>query len=116
MIDAVGSAVAGTMAVVNLRVMGGAIGRVGAGETAFAHRAHAVMGTVAGLTTDPAKEADARSWLSDTAARIAVDHGPAYVNFLSGSAPEDLARAYPGETGERLRAVRAKYGSLGTPA
>ncbi|RPF20677.1 FAD-binding oxidoreductase [Myceligenerans xiligouense] len=115
MIDAVRAAPAGA-AVFNLRVMGGAIARVGAGETAFAHRDRAVMATVAGLTPDPAKEAEVRSWVSASAARIAADRGPAYVNFLPGTGPEQLARAYPGATGERLRAVRAKYGTLGSPA
>ncbi|MBO0608016.1 FAD-binding oxidoreductase [Myceligenerans salitolerans] len=113
MIDAVGDADQ-PPAVVNLRVMGGAIARVGAGETAFAHRDGAVMATVAGMTPDPGKEAGVRGWVSGTAARVAVDRGPAYVNFLGGATPEDLARAYPGETGRRLRAVRERYGSLGT--
>ncbi|GAB3172416.1 FAD-binding oxidoreductase [Myceligenerans halotolerans] len=112
MIDAVRTA-SGGPAVFNLRVMGGAIARVGADETAFAHRDPAVMATVAGMTPDPAKEAELRSWVSASAARIAVDTGPAYVNFLPGTTPEDLARAYPGATGERLRAVRAKYGTVG---
>ncbi|MBE1874245.1 FAD-dependent oxidoreductase [Myceligenerans sp. TRM 65318] len=114
MIDAVGAA--SGPAVVNLRVMGGAIGRVGADETAFAHRGHAVMTSVAGMTPDPEQEAAVRAWVSDAASRFGVDDGPAYVNFLGGDAPEDLARAHPGATGERLRAVRAKYGAIGAPA
>ncbi|GAB4084709.1 FAD-binding oxidoreductase [Myceligenerans cantabricum] len=115
MIDVVRAA-AGPAAVVNLRLMGGAVARVGAGETAFAHRERAVMATVAAMTPDPVREEGIRSWVSGAAARLAVDSGPAYVNFLGGTGPEDLARAHPGATGDRLRAVRTRYGTLAPQA
>ncbi|MBL0888457.1 FAD-binding oxidoreductase [Myceligenerans indicum] len=115
MIDAVRTATA-PQALVNLRIMGGEIARTGVEETAFAHRDQAVMTTIAGMTSEPDQEADVRAWVSEASARIAVDRGPAYVNFLSGAAPADLARAFPGRTGERLRAVHAQYGSVGANA
>lgn len=103
----------GGSAAINLRVMGGAIARVDAAATAFAHRGHAVMASVAGLTADPEEVPARQAWTARAAARIGVDHGPAYVNFLGGDSPEDLARAHPGPTGDRLRKIRATYGTLG---
>ena len=43
------------MAAVNLRVLGGAIGRVPAADTAFAHRNRRIMANVAALGFEPGR-------------------------------------------------------------
>ncbi len=33
----------------------------------------------------------------------------AYVNFLNNEGPDRVRAAYPGSTGERVRAIKARY-------
>lgn len=90
-------------AVVSLRVMGGAIARVPAGATAFAHRDRAVMATVSAMTADPDGAPAMRAWTAEAGAALGLAGG--YVNFMTGG----LSAAFPPETLERLRKVRAAY-------
>ena len=100
-------ATAGMFAAFNLRPLGGAVGRVPADATAFAHRHREVMVTVSALVQDPSAVPTAQDWV-DTASRAVGLSGAGYVNFMSGATPEDVAAAYPGVI-DRLREVKAAY-------
>lgn len=105
-IDAVAAAVG--PAAVNIRAMGGAIGRVDPAETAFAHRDPAFMVTV--FKGVPAVEAlpAASEWVASAAEAFGVS-GRGYVNFMGAATEQDVRNAYPEETLARLRAVKQTY-------
>lgn len=98
------------MAVVQLRVLGGAIARVPDEATAYAHRQRRLMLNVAAMYEDPADAATATAWADDLAARLreaGVDG--AYVNFLADDGPDRIREAYPGDTWDRLVDVKRRY-------
>ncbi|WP_350349440.1 FAD-binding oxidoreductase [Agromyces sp. G08B096] len=106
-LDAIGTA-ATPGAIVNVRVMGGAIGRVDADATAFAHRDRGLMVTVVGSQPDP-NGADGREWVDATAGRLGVATGGSYVNFIGDDDPDGAAAAYPEATLQRLAEVKRRY-------
>src|SRR4051794_18289836 len=67
--------------VVQLRVLGGAMARVPAGATAFAHRDARVMGNIAAMYGDPADGPEAEAQVAALAARL-YDGDAGYVGFL----------------------------------
>jgi FAD/FMN-containing dehydrogenase len=91
-----------------LRSLGGAVARVPADATAFAHRDAEAM-LVAGMflpadaTPAQAGEAVAR-W-----APLAARGSGAYVNFLGSASDADVAAVYPPATYQRLAAVKRAY-------
>ncbi|MBX6749114.1 MAG: FAD-binding oxidoreductase [Micromonosporaceae bacterium] len=95
-------------AVVNLRPMGGAIARVPADATAFAHRHHEVMTGVGAL--DPAAVGPDRSrdWVTEAADKLGIT-GPKYVNFVGENDPDAVRDAYPEPTLRRLAEVKRTY-------
>jgi FAD/FMN-containing dehydrogenase len=95
-------------AAVELRGLGGAVGRVPADETAFAHRDAEVM-LVAAVMLPPGAPPDrAEKALADWPAL--ADHGAgAYVGFLGTATPAEVAAAYPPATYERLAVVKRRY-------
>ncbi|WP_282945565.1 FAD-binding oxidoreductase [Cellulomonas endometrii] len=97
------------MRVVQLRVLGGAIARVPADATAYAHRASRVMGNVAAFVQDPGDRAQRAEWVAGTAALLDQGDAGAYVNFLGDDGPERVRDAYPGPTWDRLSAIKATY-------
>jgi hypothetical protein len=95
--------------VAQIRVLGGAIARVRADATAFAHRSRAVMVNVAALY-DRAEDAPRyRAWVD--AFRVALQKGNtgAYVNFLADDGPTRIHEAYPDPTWDKLRAIKQRY-------
>jgi len=96
------------MKVVQLRPLGGAMGRVAADATAFAHRSRAVMGNVAAFYTGPADKAERVAWVERLTAALRDGEG-AYVNFLADEGPARVRDAYPSPTYERLAAVKRRY-------
>ena len=104
---AVDTVTSGGRAIVNLRPMGGAIARVAADATAFAHRDRRVMVTVLSLAPDRATAQLAASAVDELTSSL-TDGIAGYVNFLR-SRPDAAERAYPPATRERLAAVRAAY-------
>lgn len=93
------------VAVVNLRPMGGAIGRVPRDATAFAHRDRAVLATVGAVSPDGARADEVRAWVAGTAGELALG-GAAYVNFVADAGAGSLSGAYPPDTLGRLQAVK----------
>src|SRR5574341_737579 len=97
------------MAVTQLRVLGGAMARVPADATAFAHRSRRIMANVAALVTQPEELSAHEPWVADFAAALTNGEAGAYVNFLGNEGEERVREAYPGQTWDRLRAVKARY-------
>jgi hypothetical protein len=97
------------MRVAQFRVLGGAVARVPAGATAFAHRDRRIMLNV-GAAYDRLEEADEhQAWASGLARAIQSGDGGAYVGFLGDEGEDRVREAYPGTTWDRLRRVKARY-------
>jgi hypothetical protein len=97
------------MRVVQLRVLGGAIARVPADATAYAHRSSRIMGNVAAFVQDPQDRPQREEWVAATAALLDQGDPGVYVNFLADEGPERVRAAYPGATWDRLAATKATY-------
>ncbi len=97
------------MSATQLRVLGGAISRVPAAETAYAHRDRRIMANVAAIFTNPADAALHEEWVVGLAAELKDGTEGAYVNFLNADGDDRLGEAYPGSTLDRLRSVKRRY-------
>jgi len=98
-----------TMRVAQLRVLGGAMARVPAEATAFAHRKSRIMVNVAAFYDGPEDRAVREAWVTDFAAALRQGDGGAYVNFLGDEGEARIRAAYPGPTWDRLAAIKARY-------
>jgi FAD/FMN-containing dehydrogenase len=97
------------MRVAQLRVLGGAMARVPADATAFAHRTSRIMVSVAAFYDGPENKAVRQAWVEEFSAALQQgDHG-AYVNFLTDEGPGRVHAAYPGTTWDRLVTIKARY-------
>ncbi len=98
-----------SMRVAQLRVLGGAMARVPAEATAFAHRASRIMVNVASFYEGPQDRMVREAWVSEFAAALRQEDTGAYVNFLGDEGEARIREAYPGSMWDRLRAVKARY-------
>jgi FAD/FMN-containing dehydrogenase len=94
--------------VVQLRVLGGAMARVPADATAFAHRDARVMGNVAAMYSDPADGPEAEAQVAALGERI-YDGDAAYAGFLRDEGEARVRAAYPRGAFARLAAIKAEY-------
>jgi len=99
----------GSMAVTQLRVLGGAMARVPAEATAFAHRGRRMMVNVAALYERPEEKATHEAWAADFAAALRRGTPGVYVNFLGDEGEPRVHEAYPGATWDRLAAIKRRY-------
>jgi FAD/FMN-containing dehydrogenase len=95
------------MRVAQLRVLGGAMARVPADATAYAHRTAKIMVNTAALYGPPEEGPVHEEWVTNFAAALKQGDDGAYVNFLSNEG--DVRAAYPGRTWDRLRAIKRQY-------
>ncbi len=95
--------------VTQIRVLGGAVARVPADATAYAHRSAPIMVNVAAFWTTPEDRIKQEKWIAEYAAALRQEEAGAYVNFLGAEPPERVRAAYPGATWERLRRVKRDY-------
>jgi hypothetical protein len=95
--------------VTQLRVLGGALARVPADATAYAHRTSPIMVNVAAFWTTPEDRIKREKWIADYATMLQQDEGGAYVNFLGAEPPARVRAAYPGKTWERLVEIKRKW-------
>jgi FAD/FMN-containing dehydrogenase len=98
----------GQRAALALRSLGGAVARVPADATAFAHRdAEVMLVTAMVLPADatPSQAAEALAWWD----LLAAQGSGAYVNFLGSASEADVAAVYPPATYQRLAAVKRAY-------
>jgi FAD/FMN-containing dehydrogenase len=92
---------------VQFRALGGAIGRVDPAATAFAHRKSPVMVTIA-CNAQPDLEA-ARAWTEELAGNLQQRDQGAYIGFFGPHDGDRIENAYPPDTLERLRGIKAAY-------
>ena len=97
------------MRVAQLRVLGGAMARVPAEATAFAHRERRIMVNVAALYERPEEAALHEAWVTDFAAALRQGEPGAYAGFLGNEGEARVREAYPGPTWERLTAIKRRY-------
>jgi FAD/FMN-containing dehydrogenase len=98
-----------SMAVAQLRVLGGAMARVPVEATAFAHRGRRIMVNVAALYERPDEKAAHDTWVTGFAAALRQGEAGAYVNFLGDEGEARVREAYPGSTWDRLAAIKRRY-------
>ena len=97
------------MAVTQLRVLGGAMARVPADATAFAHRDRRIMANVAAMYARPQERAEHEAWVTRLASELSQGDPAGYPGFLGDEGEERVRAAYPGTTWERLSEVKASY-------
>jgi FAD/FMN-containing dehydrogenase len=97
------------MRVAQLRPLGGAEARVPVDATAYAHRARPVMVNVAAFYTSEADKPAKERWVEGLTHDLAPTDHSAYVNFLTDEGPARVRDAYPGETWDRLVAIKRRY-------
>jgi FAD/FMN-containing dehydrogenase len=98
-----------TVRVAQLRVLGGAMARVPADATAFAHRASPIMVNVAAFYDGSADRAVRQRWVAEFADALQQRDTGAYVGFLGDEGQARVHDAYPGSAWERLAAVKGRY-------
>jgi len=98
-----------SMAVTQLRVLGGAMARIPADATAFPHRQSRIMANLAALYNKPEEKEIHEAWVSKYAAGLRQDDGGAYVNFLADADQAQVRAAYPHGAWERLAAIKTRY-------
>ncbi len=98
-----------SMRVAQLRVLGGAMARVPADATAFAHRASRIMVALAAFYEGADDRVVKEAWVEDFMAAIQQGDSGAYVNFLADEGEERIRAAYPGATWDRLAEIKGRY-------
>jgi FAD/FMN-containing dehydrogenase len=95
--------------VAQLRVLGGAMARVPADATAFAHRTSKIMVNVAQFVDGPEDRPEREAWVQQFARDLEQEDHGAYVNFVGDEGEERVRAAYPGATWDRLQAIKRRY-------
>jgi FAD/FMN-containing dehydrogenase len=97
------------LAVAQLRMLGGAMARVPAEATAFAHRARRLM-VALGAVYERAEETPVHeAWVTHFAATLGQGDAGVYVNFLGDEGEARVREAYPGPAWDRLAAIKRCY-------
>ena len=91
-----------------LRVLGGAIARVAADATAYAHRAAPIMANLFCFYTSAEQRPDREEWVTDLMAAFDQGERGAYVNFVGDEGEGRIHAAYPDATWARLREVKRR--------
>jgi FAD/FMN-containing dehydrogenase len=95
--------------VVQLRVLGGAMARVPADATAFAHRGSRLMVNVASFYDGPEDRALRAAWVEEFAAALYQGDDGAYIGFMGEEGHARVRAAYPGRTWDRLVEIKRRY-------
>jgi FAD/FMN-containing dehydrogenase len=97
------------MAAVQLRVLGGAMARVPADATAFAHRDRRIMVNPAAMYEQPDERPVHEEWISNLAESVGDGKPGGYVGFLGDDDEASVREAYPGPTWDRLAEIKRRY-------
>ncbi|HEU6450966.1 MAG TPA: FAD-binding oxidoreductase [Gemmatimonadaceae bacterium] len=97
------------MRAVQIRVLGGAAGRVPSDATAYAHRSKPILVNAAAFYAGDADREAARQWTTELWKTLQPNDDAAYVGFLGDDGPARIHAAYPGSTWDRLAAIKAAY-------
>jgi FAD/FMN-containing dehydrogenase len=95
--------------VVQMRALGGAIARVPAEATAFAHRHRRFMVNVAAFYEGEEDRPSRERWVQDLARVVTEGDRSGYVGFLGDEGADRVRAAYPGATWDWLRRIKAEY-------
>ncbi|WEK06557.1 MAG: FAD-binding oxidoreductase [Candidatus Devosia phytovorans] len=97
------------MRMAQVRVLGGAVSRIPADASAYAHRDAGML--VGFLAMDGTAEAAARNdlWAEDCISAMGGASRGSYVNFLGDEGEDMLKASYPGQTWQRLRRIKTFY-------
>jgi FAD/FMN-containing dehydrogenase len=98
-----------SMRVAQLRVLGGAVARVPADATAYAHRSSRILVNLAAFYEGEEERRAREAWVDDFAARLGQGDGGAYVNFVGDEGEEGVRAAYPAATHARLAEIKRRY-------
>jgi FAD/FMN-containing dehydrogenase len=98
-----------SLRVAQLRVLGGAMARVPADETAFAHRQRRILVNVAAFYDGPLDKPIRETWTKTFASALDQGDRGAYVGFVGDEGEAGVRAAYPDATRNRLAAVKARY-------
>jgi len=94
--------------IAEFRILGGAMSRVPADATAFAHRSARVFANFIVQYENRDEHAIYDAWVAKASAALDPGKG-VYVNFVGNEGEARLHDAYPKATWERLAAIKAKY-------
>jgi hypothetical protein len=96
---------------VQLRPLGGALARVSTDATAFANRDKRFMISLINDWDGPnaSDGAPHRAWIDELWQDVQPLGSGVYVNFLEAGESDRIRQAYPGDTYERLAAVKRRY-------
>jgi hypothetical protein len=97
------------MRVAQLRVLGGAMARIPIEATAYAHRKSRIMVNLAAFYEDEAERVVREAWVEAFQAALKQQDDGVYVNFLGANGLDQIQRAYPGSTLQRLAEVKQRY-------
>jgi FAD/FMN-containing dehydrogenase len=97
------------MRVAQIRVLGGAVARVPADATAYAHRSQPMLVNVAAFYTGPEDRQVRAAWVLEFAKAVEPNDSSAYVGFLGDEGAARVRAAYPGATWDRLTKIKAAY-------
>ena len=98
-----------SMRVAQLRVLGGAMARVPADATAFAHRDARILVNVAAFYTGAEDKPIREAWVKEFSSALHQGNDGVYVSFLGDEGRARVRAAYPGATWTRLAAVKQQY-------
>lgn len=102
-------AVAPPGSMVQLRVFGGAMGRVPAPETAFAHRRSPVLVAIINGLADGSAATDSIAWNRSLFRALEPKATGVYANFLEDEGDARIRAAYPAGAYERLVEIKRRY-------
>jgi FAD/FMN-containing dehydrogenase len=97
------------MRATQIRVLGGAMARVPADATAFAHRSKPILVNVAAFYQGAATRDVHRAWAAGFAKALQPHDDSAYVGFLGDDGASRIRATYPGATWHRLARIKAAY-------
>jgi len=97
------------MRAIQIRALGGAMARVPADATAFAHRDRRFMVNVAALYQRPEQSEVYQPWVAALAAEFQRGEPASYVGFLGDEGESRIREAYPEATWDRLVQVKQRY-------
>lgn len=97
------------MAMAQVRVLGGAMARIPAESTAFAHRGRRMVVTVGAMDMGPGDVAVQEAWVDGFLAALRPGASGAFVNFMGAEGPARVREAYPDGAYERLLRVKRRY-------
>jgi hypothetical protein len=97
------------MSAVQLRILGGAMARVPADATAFAHRDRRILAMAGAMYGDPVEAPEHEAWVAAATDALGDGTTGAYVNFLGEREEHRMREVYPGPTWDRLAAIKTRY-------